>query len=155
MSNSSLPFSEGTWIDEDSRISKAVGYLNFSDEVEIKFLLASFNNCSGSETPGFKGDEGFPQVPIFFKATVTFYRWLNVVYNRSYWFFSPCKISFIRMSITQGICPFISPSPATAPEDVILKIEPRLQGFKLKEIFFKNKIQWNQDKNWAGMKLKI
>ena len=76
-SNSSLPFSEcglkeGTGIDEHSRISKAAGYLNFYDEVEIKFLLASFNNCSGSETPGFKGDEGFPRVPIFFEATVTF-----------------------------------------------------------------------------------
>ena len=78
-SNSSLPFSEcgskeGTRIDEYSGISKAASCLSFSDEVEIKFLLASFNNCSGSETPGFKGDEGFPQVPIFFKATVTFYR---------------------------------------------------------------------------------
>ena len=75
-SNSSLPFSEcgskeGTGIDEDLGISKAAGYLNFYDEVEIKFLLASFNNCSGSETPGFKGDEGFPRVPIFFEATVT------------------------------------------------------------------------------------
>ena len=78
-SNSSLPFSEcgskeGTGIDEDSGISKAVCYLNFSDEVEINLLLASFNNCSGSGTPGFKGDEGFPRVPIFFEATVTFCR---------------------------------------------------------------------------------
>ena len=77
-SNSSLPFSEcglreGTGIDEDSGISKAAGCLNFSDEVEIKFLLASFNNCSGSETPRFKGDEGFPRVPIFFEATVIFF----------------------------------------------------------------------------------
>ena len=76
-SNSSLPFSEcglkeGTGIDEDSRISKATGCLNFPDEVEIKFLLASFSNYSGSETPGFKGDEGFPRVPIFFEATITF-----------------------------------------------------------------------------------
>ena len=76
-SSSSLPFSEcglkeGTRIYEDSGISKATDYLNFSDEVEIKFLLASFNNCSGSETPGFKGDEGFPRVPIFFESIVTF-----------------------------------------------------------------------------------
>ena len=76
-SNSFLPFfecglKEGTGIDEDSGISKAAGYLNFSDEVEINFLLASFNNCLGSETPGFKGDEGFPRVPIFFEATVGF-----------------------------------------------------------------------------------
>ena len=76
-SNSSLPFSEcglkeGTGINEDSGISKPAGYLNFSNEVEIKYLLASFNNCSGSETLGFKGDEGFPRVPIFFEATVTF-----------------------------------------------------------------------------------
>ena len=76
-SNSSLPFSEcglkeGTGKDVYSGISKAVGCLNFSDEIEIRFLLASFNNCSGSETPGFKGDEVFPQVPIFFEATVNF-----------------------------------------------------------------------------------
>ena len=50
-SNSSLPFSEcwskeGTRIDEDSRISKDAGGLNFFYEVEIKFLLASSNNCS-------------------------------------------------------------------------------------------------------------
>ena len=79
ISNSSFPFSEygskeGTWIDEYSRISNAEGYLNFSDEVEINLLLASFNNYSGFETLGFKGDEGFPRVPIFSEATVTFYR---------------------------------------------------------------------------------
>ena len=78
-SNSSLHFfecgfKEGIGVGKYSGISKFVGCLNFSDEVEIKFLLGSFNNCSGSETPEFKGDEGFPQVPIFFEATVTFYR---------------------------------------------------------------------------------
>ena len=75
-SNYSFPFSEygskgGTGINKDSGISKAEGYLNFSDEVEINLFLASFNNCLGSRTPGFKGDEGFPRVPIFFEATVT------------------------------------------------------------------------------------
>jgi len=30
---------------------------------------------------------------------------------------------------------FTPPSPAVAPEDVIPKVEPRLQWFKLKEIF--------------------
>ena len=38
------------------------------------------------------------------------------------------------MSNTQGICAFVSPSLATAPEDVIPKVEPRLLGFKLREI---------------------
>ena len=75
-SNSSRHFSEygfkeRTGKDANSGISKAIGCLNFSDEVETRFLLASFNNCSGSETPGFKGDEGFPRVPILFEATVT------------------------------------------------------------------------------------
>ena len=75
-SNSSRPFSEcgfkeGTRKDADSGISKAAGCLNFSDEVETRFLLVSLNNYSGSATPGFKGDEGFPRVPIFFEATVT------------------------------------------------------------------------------------
>ena len=126
-SNSSLPFSEcglkeGTGIDEDSGISKAAGCLNFSDEVEIKFLLASFNNCSGSDTPRFKGDEWFPWVPIFFEATVTFERWLNVVYIRSDWFCSPCKISFMKMSITQARYLFLCMSSTTVPEDVIPKV---------------------------------
>ena len=75
-SDSSLPFSdygfiEGVGKDVASGISKVSGNLNFSDEAETKFLLVSLNNCSGSETPGFKGDEGFPRVPIFFEATVT------------------------------------------------------------------------------------
>ena len=38
------------------------------------------------------------------------------------------------MSNTQGRCTFISLSPTTAPEDVIPKVEPRLLGFKLREI---------------------
>ena len=64
-SNSSHPFfeygfKEGTGKDAYSGISKAAGCLNFYDEVETRFLLASFNNFSGSEIPGFKGDEGFP-----------------------------------------------------------------------------------------------
>ena len=51
----------------------------------------------------------------------------------------------MKMSITQGRYPFLCPSPATAPEDVIPKVEPRLQGFKLKEIFLKN-VQINEIK---------
>ena len=49
------------------------------------------------------------------------------------------------MSNTQGRCSFVSSSPATAPEDVIPKVEPRLQGFKLKEILF-SKVQINEIK---------
>ena len=49
------------------------------------------------------------------------------------------------MSNTQGRYPFVSPSPETALEDVIPKVEPRLQGFKLKEILL-NIIQINQNR---------
>ena len=38
---------------------------------------------------------------------------------------------------------------------VIPKVEPRLQGFKLKEIFFKNINQWSQNENQAGMSPKL
>ena len=77
--NSSFPFSEcgskeGIGKNEDSGISKAEGCLNFSVKVELNLCLASFNICSGSETPGFKGDEGFPRDHILFEATVTFNR---------------------------------------------------------------------------------
>jgi len=44
------------------------------------------------------------------------------------------------MSNTQGKCAFVSPSPTMAPEDVIPKVEPRLLGFKLREIFKDNSI---------------
>ena len=38
----------------------------------------------------------------------------------------------------------------------ISKVEPRLQGFKLKEIFFKNvQIKWNQTEKQAGMKSEL
>ena len=51
----------------------------------------------------------------------------------------------MKMFITQGIHPFLCSSPATAPEDVIPKVEPRLQGFKVKEIFVNN-VQINEIK---------
>ena len=78
-SNSSFPFSEcgskeGIGKNEESRISKVEGCLNFPDEVELNRRLASFNICSGFVTPRFRGDEGFPWVPIYFEATVTFCR---------------------------------------------------------------------------------
>ena len=78
-SNSSFPFSEcgskeGTGKNEDSGISKVEGCLNFADEVEINLCLASFNIFSGYETPGFRGNEGFPRVPICFEATIYFCR---------------------------------------------------------------------------------
>ena len=76
-SNSSFPFLEcgskqGTGKSEDSGISKAEGCLNFYDEVELNLHLASFNIYSRSETPRFKGDEGYPRGPIRFEATVNF-----------------------------------------------------------------------------------
>ena len=48
------------------------------------------------------------------------------------------------MSNTQGSYTFVSPSPTTAPEDVIPKVEPTLLGFKLREIL--KIIQYNEIK---------
>ena len=61
----------------------------------------------------------------------------------------------MKLSITQGRYPFLCPSPATAPEDVIPKVGSRLQGFKLKEIFFKNINKKTQNENQADMKSKL
>ena len=47
------------------------------------------------------------------------------------------------MSFFPGEDIFTPLSPAMAPEDVIPKVEPRLQGFKLKEIFLKH-VQINE-----------
>ena len=61
----------------------------------------------------------------------------------------PALVHHQRLDICLVILPrediFASSSPATAPEDVIPKVEPRLQGFNLKEIFFKN-VQINEIK---------
>ena len=86
-SDSSLPFPdygfiEGVGKDVASGISKVSGILNFSDEVETRFLLVSLNNPSGSETPGFKGDEGFPRVPIFLESTVTAQKVIECILNQ-------------------------------------------------------------------------
>ena len=56
------------------------------------------------------------------------------------------------MSNTQGRYPFFSPSSATTPEDVIPRAEPRLLGFKLREIFKDNSIKSKSKLNWYVIK---
>ena len=55
------------------------------------------------------------------------------------------ELDLIIVILSQGRYLFLCPSPATAPEDVIPKVEPRLRGFKLKEILFSN-VQINKIK---------
>ena len=134
-SNSSRPFSdcgfrEGLGKNADSGISKVSGSLNLSDEVETRFLLVSLNNSSGFETPGFSGDEGFPRVPIFLEATVTAQKVIECSLNPDLLILLTLQNQFQNIIHPGKILLFLYPSPATAPEDVIPKVGPRLQGIQ-------------------------
>ena len=44
--------------------------LNLPEKEELDFFLSSLKICSRSDTPGWKGDVGFPLVPVVLEATV-------------------------------------------------------------------------------------
>ena len=68
-------------------ISESEEYWWTPTNVKLSFCIASLKNISGSETVGYKGDEGFPLVPILSKATITFWTTHENVVYQIYWFF--------------------------------------------------------------------
>ena len=100
-------FEEGGWWINSHDESETDVFWIISD-VELILFLYSLNDLSGSETTGWKGDKGFPLVPILFEATVIIADFQWECSLQDFLFCSPSKI---RLKSAQGRSTFISPFP--------------------------------------------
>ena len=102
-------FEEGGWWINSHDESETDVFWIISD-VELILCLYSLNDLSGSETTGWKGDKGFPLVPILLESTLIIVKYWWKCSLQDFWFCSPSKI---KLKNTQGRYTFVSPSSVT------------------------------------------